>query len=165
MDKKTGRITHYFVSDGLLNNTISGILTDEKGNLWISTPNGLCRLDPNSMVFKAFGINNGLRSNEFNINSCYKSRTGKLYFGGINGFNEFDPGNIKDKIYEPHLVFTDFQIFNKQVPVDINNQDKSPLKKNIEDTKELVLSYKQSVFSFDFASLNYTAPEKKTICL
>ena len=58
-------------------------------------------------------------------------------------------------------MFTDFQIFNKQVPISNSDKDKSPLKKNITDTKELVLSYKQSVISFEFASLNYDVSDKK----
>ncbi len=161
MDKKTGSITKYYIKDGLPSNTISGILIDEKGNLWISTFNGLSRFDPASKVFKNFGINDGLQSNEFKINSCYKTRNGKMYFGGINGFNGFFPENIKEKKYEPSLVFTDFQIFNKQVPISNGSNDKSPLKKNIADTKELVLSYNQSVVSFEFASLNYVTQDKK----
>src|SRR5205085_4104280 len=36
-----------------------------------------------------------------------------------------------------------------------------PLKQDISETKEITLSYKNSVFSFEFASLNYTVSEKK----
>jgi len=34
----------------------------------------------------------------------------------------------------------------------------SPLSKHISETKEITLSYKESVFSFDFVALNYTHP-------
>ncbi|MBK5272791.1 MAG: hypothetical protein JJE22_17465 [Bacteroidia bacterium] len=160
MDGKTGRITSYFIKDGLPSNTIAGILTDEKGNLWISTFNGLSRFDPTNKLFKNFGINDGLQSNEFKMNSCFKSHTGRMYFGGINGFNGFDPDSIKEKVFEPPLVFTNFQIFNKQIPISTDNI-KSPLKTNITDTKEITLSYNQSVISFEFASLNYIDQDKK----
>ena len=161
MDKRTGSITKYYVKDGLPSNTITGLLADEKGYLWISTYNGLSRFDPVQKVFKNFGINNGLQSNEFKMNSCYKSRSGKMYFGGINGFNEFLPESVKEIVYEPPLVFTDFQIFNKQVLVSGGGKNISPLTKSITETRELVLSYKQSVISFEFASLNFTGQNKK----
>jgi len=95
------------------------------------------------------------------MNSCYKSRTGKLYFGGINGFNGFSPDDTKEKKYESPLVLTDFQIFNKQVPIKDSVYRESPLKENITDTKEIVLSHKQSVISFEFASLDYGGQENR----
>lgn len=156
---KNGQFTSYFIKDGLPSNTIAGILIDKKGILWISTFNGLSRFNPITNTFTNFGINDGLQSREFKMNSCYMSRSGKMYFGGINGFNEFSPDEIREKRFDPPLVFTDFQVFNKQVPI---SDDKSSILKNsITDTRELVLSYDQSVVSFEFAALNYTAAEKK----
>ena len=71
-----------------------------------------------------------------------------MYFGGINGFNEFLPDDLQEKRFDPPIVFTDFQIFNKQVPV---SDDKSSiLKQSIADTRELVLPYDKSVISFEF---------------
>ncbi|MEO6456191.1 MAG: two-component regulator propeller domain-containing protein, partial [Ginsengibacter sp.] len=161
MDKKTGKFTRYYIKDGLPSNTIEGLLIDEKGILWISTFNGISRFDPATKVFKNFGINDGLQSNEFKINSSFKSRSGNMYFGGINGFNEFNPQTVNEKKYEPPLVLTDFQIFNSRVPIAVKKGDISPLKKNITNTTNLVLSYKQSVISFEFASLNYDVDYKK----
>ena len=90
-----------------------------------------------------------------------KSRSGAMYFGGNNGFNQFFPYSIRDNSFEPPLVITGFQIFNKEVPIADENSANSPLKKDITETKEITLSYKSSVISFEFASLNYTSPEKK----
>ncbi|MEP7142078.1 MAG: ATP-binding protein, partial [Ferruginibacter sp.] len=90
-----------------------------------------------------------------------KTRNGNMYFGGINGFNEFFPGSIKENDFEPPLAITGFQLFNKEVPIAADDKDPSPLKKNISETKEITLPYSSSVISFEFASLNYTAPGKK----
>jgi signal transduction histidine kinase len=160
MDRKTGRFTNYHLKDGLPSNTISGLLIDGKGNLWISTFNGLSKFDPVKKIFKNFAVNDGLQSNEFKMNSCFKSQTGRMYFGGINGFNAFEPDSIKEAAFEPPIVFTNFQIFNKQITIG-NGNDKSPLKTDITDTKKITLSHKQSVISFEFASLNYAAQDKK----
>ncbi|MDB5013065.1 MAG: hypothetical protein JWQ25_1267, partial [Daejeonella sp.] len=62
---------------------------------------------------------------------------------------------------EPQVVFTNFQLFNEDVKVAQDGDDPSPLKATISRAKKIVLSYKQSAFSFEFASLNYTANAKK----
>jgi ligand-binding sensor domain-containing protein/signal transduction histidine kinase len=159
LDSKSGKFTAFLVKDGLPNNTVHGILEDERGNLWISTNKGISRFTPSTGQFKNFTTADGLQSDEFKHSRC-KSRLGYMYFGGINGFNEFLPDSIKDNSFEPPLVLTGFQVFNKEVPISDENGS-SPLTKNITDTKEITLSYDNSVISFEFASLNYTISEKK----
>ena len=161
LDRHTGHIITYSTKDGLPGPMIFGILEDNKGNLWISTNNGLSRFNPASKVFMNFSEANGLQSNEFKSHSCFKSASGALYFGGVNGFNAFFPDSIKEISFAPPLVITGFQIFNKEVPISSGDTLVSPLKKAITETREITLSYKSSVLSFEFASLNYTTPEKK----
>ena len=82
-----------------------------------------------------------------------------MYFGGINGFNRFRPENMHVVKFEPPLVITKFSIFNQNVPV--SSDGSTVLNKSITETREITLPYSSSVFSFEFASLNYTSPEKK----
>jgi hypothetical protein len=89
-----------------------------------------------------------------------KSRSGAMYFGGINGFNEFFPDSIKDVPFNFPIVFTDFQVFNKKVAIARDINDPSPLKKDISETKEITLPYSSSVISFEFASISFSAKEK-----
>lgn len=160
LDKKTGRFVNYTTLDGLPNNVIFGILEDQQGNLWVSTSKGISKFDPVNKVFKNFGVSDGLQGNEFKQQAYCKSSNGTIYFGGNNGFNQFIPENIKSNSFSPPLVITGIQILNKDVPVS-NDSIISPLKNNITETSALTLSYKSSVISFEFASLNYTSPEKK----
>jgi signal transduction histidine kinase/ligand-binding sensor domain-containing protein/DNA-binding response OmpR family regulator len=158
-DRKNNTFTNYTVKDGLPNNVLFGILEDKQGNLWISTYKGLTKFNPKTTTFTNYGIADGIQSEEFKRLAFLKSSSGNFYFGGINGFNEFIPDEIKEKPYVPPIVITDFQIFNKHVPID--DREDSPLRKHISLTDHITLSHKQSVISFEFASLNYTAPEKK----
>jgi len=160
LEKKTGRFVNYTTVDGLPNNVIFGILEDQKGNLWVSTSKGITRFDPVNKVFKNFGVSDGLQGNEFKQQAYCKSSNGTMYFGGNNGFNQFIPENIKSNSFSPPLVITGFQILNRDVPIS-DDTIISPLKKNITETSELILSHKSSVISFEFASLNYTSSEKK----
>jgi signal transduction histidine kinase/CheY-like chemotaxis protein/ligand-binding sensor domain-containing protein len=160
LNKERTAFTVYSVKNGLPNNAIAAIEQDDIGNLWISTNKGLSRFNIIKNEFKNFSISDGLQSNEFKKASC-KGRTGNMYFGGINGFNEFHPASINENPYDPPHVLTGFQIFNKDVPVASSMHPKSPLKKHITETREIVLSYDQSVITFEFASLNYTTLDKK----
>lgn len=161
LDRRSNHFTNYFTRDGLPDALIFGILGDARGNLWISTNNGLCRFNPQTRAVKNFTIADGLQSNEFKAHACLKTSSGEMYFGGVNGFNKFYPDSIKANSYEPPLVITGFQVFNKEVPISDKRSADSPLQKDIAETREITISYKQSVISFGFASLNYTLPEKK----
>lgn len=161
LDPETQQFTNYYTKDGLPNNTVVGIMEDDRGDLWLSTFNGLSRFTPSKKIFKTFGINDGLQGFEFKKATC-RSRSGQMYVGGVNGFNSFLPGNVQLKQFEPPLVLTKFEIFNRQVPIGSKDGEASPLTKSITETKEIELDHTQSVISFEFASLNYTTdPDKR----
>ncbi len=157
LDPKTGKFTTFTIDDGLPSLVIYGILEDDNRNLWLATGRGLSRFNPLSKVFRNFDVADGLQGDEFKP-ACYRSVSGKFYFGGINGFNEFFPDSIKENNYDPAIVLTDFQIFNAPVKT---LRDSRGIDQAVDQTQEIVLSYKQSVITFGFASLNYTSLEKR----
>lgn len=161
----------FYQSTGLPNDVIYGMLEDDSGNLWVSTNNGLCKIsfEDGNFVVKKFDITDGLQNNEFDQNSFCKGPEGKMYFGGINGFNVFHPDSIKDNLYIPPVVITDFKILNESVPISngINRELRKStyrgsvfLDKSISETDTIYLSYTDDVLSIEFAALNYTVPEK-----
>jgi len=159
-DKQTGIFEKIDLTNGLISNTVHGLIEDDDGFLWISTTDGISKYDPVNKNFSNFNVQDGLQSNEFHVNSVYKSLTGELFFGGISGFNIFNPRNIKGYNYIPQVVLTDFQIFNQSVPISDNAKNKTVLTKSITVTDKIILSYKDEVFSFEFAALDYSAPNK-----
>ena len=160
LDLKTNVIKNYTTEDGLPSNNIFGIIKDDNGNLWISTSRGVSRFNQKTMTFKNYGMVDGLQGNEFKDQAFCKSSSGAFYFGGNNGFNMFYPNKIAVPSFDPPLVLTGFRILNKEVPV-ASDSVKSPLKKDITETKSITLPYNNSVIEFEFASLNYTNGEKK----
>ncbi len=162
-DIETEAFVHYREGDGLSNDVINGILEDDNGNLWLSTNGGLSKFNPTLGTFRNYDLYDGLQSNEFNAGAYYRSQHGgEMFFGGINGFNSFNPEEgIKDDPHIPQVVITDFQIFNKSVPISEPNQ-RSPLGKSITATDEITLSHNESVFSFEFAALHYSLPGKNS---
>lgn len=152
-DLETKKFMHYGIQNGLPNNTIHGIIADKSGFLWISTNKGISKFNPRDSSFHNYDIRQGLPNDEFNPGSYYSNAEGKLFFGSIHGFIAFDPDNIKENKYTPPVVFTDFRLFNKSVSSKDRN---SPLKGSITDTKQIVLSYKDNIISFQVAALNYS---------
>ncbi len=155
LDRKTNSFTHYGKKEGLPNEVITSILEDNQGMLWISTFNGISKFNPINETFKNYNVEDGLQSKRFKANAHLKSRDGQLFFGGINGFNAFYPEKIKDNTYIPPIVLTDFQLFNHSLKPNKNGV----LKESINGTQKINLSYKDSVFSFEFASLHFSAPK------
>ncbi|MES2732516.1 MAG: two-component regulator propeller domain-containing protein, partial [Bacteroidota bacterium] len=155
MDRTTNTFISYRKSDGLPNDIIYGVREDRQKRLWLSTNYGLSRFDPQTKIFRNYTVDDGLQSNQFKERCYFKSKEGDLYFGGFSGFNVFNPLKVEDNKTLPPVYITAFQIFNKPVVLDWEGNQDSPLKQNILDTKSLTLSYKQSVFSFEFVALNY----------
>jgi signal transduction histidine kinase/ligand-binding sensor domain-containing protein/DNA-binding response OmpR family regulator len=144
---------YYGEQNGLANNQALCLLEDNSGILWVSTGNGLSRFDPQKGVIQNFDKWDGLQNNQFNYGASYKSPTGELLFGGIAGFNIFNPSNVKDNEYIPPIVFTDFRVFNRSVP--INQGKKGILTKSITETKQIELSFDQNVITIEFVALNF----------
>lgn len=158
-DNKTETFTAFDPENKLLpNSVIYAIEQDEFGNFWISCNAGLVRINPynkkNRMVFTKA---DGLQSNQFNFRSSLRAKDGKMYFGGINGFNAFYPKDFTENRYMPNVRITDFKLFNKRVNV---SDEGSPLSAPIYDLEKLTLNYNQNTFSFSFAALSFQAPDK-----
>jgi len=147
----------YDKSNGLPSNLINGILEDNNNNIWVSTGDGISRINYKTGKIRNYSIGDGLQGKQFFLHSCLKTRSGEMYFGGFNGLNSFFPDSLKDNDYIPPVYINEFLIFNKPVTV---GQPGSPLQKVIEQTEEIALNWEQSVFSFGFVAVNYTHPEK-----
>ncbi|MGH7450766.1 MAG: ATP-binding protein, partial [bacterium] len=151
---------HYSTKDGLPHYVINGILEDEAGHLWVSTNRGISKFDPEREGFRNYDVTDGLQNSEFNRGAYYRSPAPRdeMFFGGISGLNMFFPQALQDNPHLPPVVLTDFKLFNKSVG--LSTAGETALQKVIAETDEIHLSYKDNVFSFEFAALEYTAPEK-----
>ncbi|HPG38904.1 MAG TPA: two-component regulator propeller domain-containing protein [bacterium] len=153
-NKTTGEFFSYTKTDGLPSNVIVGILEDNSGNLWLSTTNGLTKFNIGQENFNNYDISDGLQGNQFWINSCFKSQSGELFFGGNNGFNTFFPDDMT-RFLNPHIppiVISSVKISNRPI---IHN---FPANSSGADT--LRLSWRENQISFEFAALDYTRPDK-----
>ena len=108
--KKT---TKYGIAQGLLNEVIYTILPDATNNLWISTNNGISRLNLSTKKIKNFDESDGLQGNEFNYGASQKTKKGELMFGGTNGLNYFNPNDIVENTFIPSVDIYEIKVNNK----------------------------------------------------
>ena len=157
MDLDAETFQHFTEADGLPNNVVYGVLADEAGHLWMSTNKGLARFDPQTSTFTNYDVHDGLQSNEFNAGAYFKSNRGELFFGGIYGFNHFYPDAITPNPHVPEIVITDFKRAGQSESLRDAN---TVLDRAITETDALRLAHRDNIISFDFAALEYSAPEK-----
>jgi ligand-binding sensor domain-containing protein/signal transduction histidine kinase len=152
----TQSFKRYTTANGFPINFIASILEDGKGKLWIGTTKGLVVFDPQTEKVQTLTVANGLLSDQLNIKSAYKDITGKMYFGGSNGYVALYPSAFATSNFVPPLYLTGLRI---------NNQDNNiftggePLGTSIVAKEKITLQHNQSTFSIDFAALSYTAPD------
>jgi len=159
LDKKEAEFLHYTNADGLVNDAVCGILEDTEGYLWFSTEGGISRFNPEEEIFENYDKNNGLQSDRFSENTCFSLKNGRLMFGSTNGVLVIHPEIITKKPYIPPIVFTNFQLFNKDV--DFHDKD-APFNCSIEYLDEITLKYFQSSFSIEYAALSFFDPHKNS---
>ncbi|MGC3977620.1 MAG: two-component regulator propeller domain-containing protein [Paludibacteraceae bacterium] len=115
----------YTSVDGLPSDVTLGIIEDEFGKLWISTENSLTRFDPETGTFKTFSEIRKIMTNSYfsEVSAC-KLRNNDIIFGYADELLLFSPREMIGNNFKPYIALTNFQIYNKDVPVG----EKSPLK-------------------------------------
>jgi serine phosphatase RsbU (regulator of sigma subunit)/ligand-binding sensor domain-containing protein len=135
----------------LPSNSVYGFLPDNNGFLWISSNRGISKFDPKNKTFKNYTVEDGLQSDEFNGGAYYQSKSGEMFFGGINGINAFYPESISDNVHKPQIELTDFKLFNQSIDIGAE----SPLRRHISSTDEITLTYWQNDIEIEFVALHF----------
>jgi signal transduction histidine kinase len=150
----TQKQTIYDEKSGMANSYVYGVLEDEQHNFWMSTNMGLIFFNRGEGTFQNYTVKDGLQSNEFNTQAFYKGASGCMYFGGIKGFNWFNPKSIKTEATTlPGVAITSIKI-----------DDEPYVKDNLFISKKtLSMQYNQSSISFGFAALDFTRPQANKV--
>jgi len=156
MNLKTGKVDAFSKKDGIPNNFVYGIVPDASGDLWISTNKGLGKFDPGDNSCINFSEVHGLMSNEFNTGAYLASKTGELYFGGIAGYNFFNPLTMNKQQRPLEIRFTKFKLDKDW----LHPGDKdAPFKKTISEVDRIELPYDQRSFTLHFVASDLMNPQ------
>jgi len=138
---------------------VFGILQDDNYFLWLSTNHGICKVHSDSGLVNRYTTDDGVLE-EFYYKSCAKDDYGRMYFGGVNGYNRFHPDSIRDNLVIPPVVMTGLEVNYKPVRIGKEVNGRIILTKAINETKKLTFYYPHKVITFQFAALNYRASHK-----
>lgn len=138
----------YTIRDGLASDLVLSTIEDPQKNIWIVSENSLSRFNPEEETFENYG--NNFLQQEFNFSEATPALNAQqqLVFGSDKGFIEINPSDMKKSEYVPPIVFTGLKIQGSQPPT------------GIDDLQELILSPSQRNVTFQFAALDYVAPEE-----
>ncbi len=146
LDKQRGSFRHFGVEQGLPHPNVYGILEEAGGALWLSTDKGLCRLDPDTGSTRTYRATDGLQDDEFNRFSFFRSASGRMYFGGLNGLNAFHPDQLPKHSARPEVAITRFRQFGEPI--------------HLPPSRRLELSHAVKFFAFEFAVLDFLDPAR-----
>ncbi|MFC3560543.1 two-component regulator propeller domain-containing protein [Pedobacter jamesrossensis] len=160
-DSVSKTFKHFRVGPGgLLNSTISAVLEDNQGQLWVSHKKGISEINRTNFKIINYTPKDGLQSNEFVEGAAFKDNSsGMLYFGGTSGYNSFQPGEIFPDTTSARIVLTELQVLNKSVDVGEKVNGKVILTHPLYLSDSINLGYKDRSFAIEFAGLHYAAPE------
>jgi signal transduction histidine kinase len=149
----TGALTAFTTHDGLPGSAVYSVLEDGRGRLWLGTNQGLSCFDrhlPAAQRFRNYTVSDGLGSTEFNRHAAVLRADGSMVFGGMNGLTLFHPDRVRDNPYVPPVHLTRIEVASRD-----GVRGLQP-----EAVSELQLWPRDKTFGFEFAALNYTAPER-----
>jgi len=142
--------------DGLPTNTVLRIESLDDHFLWLSTIDGLCRLDMKTERLQIFDSRHGLSTNEFSPRSSLKTPDNKIIFGCSEGFVIVDPAKVIVDTSKTKVIISDIIFQNKSIK---NLSDEQYLTKPLEETGKIVLPFKRNSFTIKFFTNDNNLPK------
>ena len=138
------------LSDGLTSTAVYGIEFDSTEKIWCSTQNGLLKLDSRGNLLERFSSSDGLQGSDFNFGASFKDSEGLIYFGGINGYNKFNPVFVEIDLDPPRVLLIDIKLAGSKTITPFI----------AEEIQTLQLTHKDYFVVFTFSVLDFLDPEK-----
>ncbi len=138
------RITKSIKIPNSISSNLCSAERDKNGYIWISTSNGLLRLNPYNEIFIHFDRVDGISNDRFVTAASHVRKNGKLLFGADDQIVEFDPGMVKINDEAPAVSVTGFKVVNNSLLVD-----------SLLQYKQIELPSDKNSITIEFSALHY----------
>ncbi len=139
---------------------VSAIVGDKENNLWMSTQNGMYKLNKERNWWYRYGKENGVREGLIFIHDALFARqNGEIFLGDTSGYYAFFPEKLKTITDKKRIYFTRFWVNNKEIIPGANG----PLKESLYETKDIQLAHDQNVFSFSATAIDFRSNKETYI--
>ena len=133
--------------EGLTDHTVYAILVDDSDSLWLSGNQGITRFRPGDGMLRHYGPGDGLQAWEFSNTVGNIGGSGRFYFGGVNGWNAFRPGTVRDLLRPPSVQLQSVRQNGRTV------QDFGP-------ERSITLKHDATQLAIDYVGLHFAAPDQ-----
>ncbi len=152
MDRSQTSFQRFGVFEGMPNNVINCMVSDDLGKIWASTDDGLAEIDPAHMQVRTVGRADGAILSTYWLGACHQTRQGELLFGGSGGVTVVQPHLLQKWHYLPTVAVSEIRIGGRALPASRFNLGKN--------TGPLVIPANATSLSVEFSALDFSAPEQ-----
>ncbi|MDA3882166.1 MAG: response regulator [Bacteroidales bacterium] len=153
---KTGCLEEFFPNNPELFD-VKSLVEDAYGNIWIATGKNLLKYVIADSTVNNISRNWGMPQMQYNTQAAYRSSTGHLYFGGLNGFVILHEDSVYSYKLNAPVYFTKLFVNNIEQK---ENTPESIIDKDFSLIQSITLEHYQSSISIEFAVLNYIDNDK-----
>ena len=147
----------YGIREGMNNDVVKSIVEDKDGNLWFTTEIGLSCFNKDTEQFRNYDRYDGFLNVELEESSALRTLSGDLWLGSRQGILTFSPNKLETQNMNYDTRIVDFKISNR----DLRSFHEDPvLKESITFADAIRLKYNQSMFTIEFAALNFYNPNR-----
>ena len=150
------KLQQFSTNEGLPSMVLYRIEGDNFNNLWISSDEGIARINTKNYEIQLFRTEDGLPHHEFNRVSSFKSEDGYIYFGGLNGVVGFNPSDFNHKQQKQSIPF-------HIIGIRKYSKNKVEALRGISDVnpKRIAFLPSDKLIKIDYALLDYINREKQ----
>lgn len=139
------------MANGLSSNDIRGMVKDSEGYIWVSTPGGVNRINPDDFEVSRFYT----EEKAFNRVSAFSTIDDRAYFASNNGITTFHPYQIFTESTVNKVVMTGFYLNGEQITSESMSGGKRISDKPLSVSDQFRLAYRDNSFTLEFSTLNY----------
>ena len=167
-DKTKQKLYEITFNSKIPNQTVSAILEDIFGNIWVSTVHGISKITPKKeKQGYSFSVTNfgqidgaGVQAGRFNIGASLRSSDGIMYFGGVHGINVFNPNKLVYNASHHKPLLTGFRVFNEPISADSGFNGRVLVDRPWNQNPQINLKYNENFITLEFSGLNYVNPSR-----
>jgi len=143
------------------------IIEDKQHTMWLISEFVVThvKLDKNengtwNLNMTSYNSLDGLQDRQFNYRSAYLMRNGDIAIGGQDGINIISPRSTQVNKTHVRALFSGLVLFDHALTAGEEYEGKVILKKSLDASKRLDLSYKDNAFTIQLASSEITVPAR-----
>lgn len=142
--------------DGYDLSFVNAIFEPVKDELWVSSKQGLLKINRNTDQVSQFNIDDGLLENFLIDRAVIMGEDNQLYLGTKSGVNTVNPQNIDFNPYLGKPYLKEIKLFNKK----INQRDENSPLTIKSNSNTIKLKHNQTVLTIGYEAISFTRPEK-----